>query len=138
MIDEEHIRFVAAADVTDDCRVEVQLRKRRMSLTASQARHLSSELLRAAGEAESAASELVRPIVGCGIDMLGQLPPRIMSQVEEVAAEIGAELVTLDHLSPDCRADKHPTWHDDAWDAVADVEVPCECPCHTAAKGTAA
>ena len=58
MIEEQHIRFVAAADVTDDCRVEVQLRKPRQALTPTQARELAAEIVRAAGYAERAAEEL--------------------------------------------------------------------------------
>lgn len=70
MIEEEHIRFVAAADVTDDCRVEVQLRKSTQTLTASQARSLAAELVRAAGEAERAADELLHVHEPAAFDML--------------------------------------------------------------------
>lgn len=132
MIEEEHIRFVAAADVTDDCRVEVQLRKRRMSLTASQARHLAGELVRAAGEAESAASELVRPVALSSFDALGGIPTHVVTQVISIAAAHGATVIGAEHLSPDCKAGKHPLHQDEAWDDDADVEVPCGCSCHTA------
>lgn len=59
MITEDITREVAEAQVTDDCRVQVWLRKRRKAtLTPSQARALSAELLRAAAEAERAAEDL--------------------------------------------------------------------------------
>lgn len=123
MIEEQHIRFVAAADVTDDCRVEVHLRKPRQALTPSQARELAAEIILAAGHAECAAQELLHEHEPARFDLVGQ--------VQEVAAEIGATVIVNDLISPDCRAGKHPSWHDDAWDVAADVEVPCECPCHT-------
>lgn len=123
MIEEQHIRFVAAADVTDDCRVEVQLRKPRQALTPSQARELAAEIIQAAGHAERAAQELRHEHVTSRFDLV--------DQVQEVVAEIGATVILNDLLSPDCRAGKHPTWHDEAWDIATDVEVPCECPCHT-------
>lgn len=104
MIEEEYIRFVAAADVTDDCRVEAEMRKRRQTLTATQARDFAAELVRAAGEAERAAAELARPVEPAGFD--------------------------VQHISPDCRDGKHPFQPDTAWDIAADVEVPCDCACH--------
>ncbi len=60
MIEEKHerIRFVAAADVTDDCLVEVQLRKRRQTMTPEQAFLLAVELTRSAMHATKAADEL--------------------------------------------------------------------------------
>lgn len=105
MIEEEHIRFVAAADVTDDCRVEVQLRKARQTLTPSQAVALSVELARAALEASEAAEEL-----------LGERPQTRF----DVAI-----------LSPDCGAgNKHRACIGTAWDMGKDQLTNCTCDCH--------
>lgn len=111
MIEEEHIRFVAAADVTDDCRVEVLLRKRRKAtLTASQARQLAAELVRSAGEAERAADEL---------------------RHEHEPASFDVAI-----FSPDCRDGKHLACHGDTWDVVRDQEATCACTCHPLREGT--
>lgn len=107
MIEREVIEFVAAADWTDDCRVRVEMRKRRMTLTVTEATALRAELDDAIREASRAVEGLVHT------------PVPLISDV--------------DHVSPDCKVGKHPTWHDTAWDDVADVEVPCECACHTEA-----
>lgn len=108
VIEEEHIRFVAAADVTDDCRVEVELRKRRATLTATQARQLAAELTRAAGEAGRAAGELLR-------------------EVEPASFDVAI-------LSPDCSAgEKHRACIGTAWDLMADELTNCTCWCHEAA-----
>lgn len=110
MIEREVIEFVAAADFTDDCRVRVELRKRVTTLTTTEARAFRSELDRAIAEAERGADELRHDHHPAAVDMLDA------------------------HLSPDCRAGKHPTWQDGAWDDEADVEVECQCPCHAAAR----
>lgn len=131
MIEEQQTRFVAAADWTDACRVDVQMRRKHMDLSASQARQFARELVEAAEAAERAAASAVRPVRVAGFDMV--------EQVKEIAAEHGAVILPAEHLSPDCAAGKHPaSWQDNAWDDAADVEVPCQCPCHTATKGTAA
>lgn len=105
MIKEEHIRFVAAADVTDDCRVKVQLRKQRQTLTASQSRSLAAELVRAAGEAEKAAAELLHVHEPASFDVV--------------------------ILSPDCRdGNKHRACVGTAWDMGRDELTNCTCHCH--------
>ena len=106
MIEREEIRFVAAADWTDDARVEVQLRKRRMTMTVTEARAFRQELDVAIGEASRAADGLIREVVPLGADML---------------------------LGPDCRDEKHPACDGRAFDAIADDVVSCECPCHAEA-----
>lgn len=58
MIEREEIRFVAAADWTDDCRIRVELRKRSTTLTIAEAKALRSELDRAIAEAERGADDL--------------------------------------------------------------------------------
>lgn len=107
MIEREVIEFVAAADWTDDCRIRIQLRKPVAKLTISEAKAFRSELDRAIAEAERGHADLMREIEPAAVDQVA-------------------------HISPDCHAGKHPLHQDEAWDAVADVEVPCECPCHTA------
>lgn len=108
MIEERVVRFVAAADVTDDCRVEVVLRRRRQALTTSQARELAAELVRAAGEAESAAGELMRLPEPAGFDRV--------------------------FVSPECQDRfKHGACIGRAWDDGAEAEVECDCPCHLGA-----
>lgn len=102
MIERQEIRFVGAVDFTDDCRVEVQLRKRRMTLTVTEARQLRAELDAAIGEASRAADDLVgRAVIPLGPDML---------------------------ICPDCRDEKHAACVGRAWDAIGDCEQPCECP----------
>ncbi|UGS27600.1 hypothetical protein K8F61_05270 [Microbacterium resistens] len=103
MIEEEHIRFVAAADVTDDCRVEAEMRKRRQTLTASQARQFAAELVRAAGEAESAAAELVRPVAVARFD--------------------------VEHVHPECIAGKCGNCDGEVL-TLTDEWVPCAHQCH--------
>lgn len=84
MITEEIVRDVAEAMVSDDCRVELyveELRKNRSAtLTASQARELAAELVRAAEEAERGAAELLRDVEPAEFDRLtnrldGMTPP---------------------------------------------------------------
>jgi len=105
MIEEEHIRFVAAADVTDDCRVSIELRKARQTLTPSQAVALSVELARAAMEASEVAEELLH--------------------VHEPAA------FDVAILSPDCVSGKHaPACIGTAWDMGKDQLTNCTCECH--------
>lgn len=105
VIEEEQIRFVAAVDFTDDCRVLLTTRKgRETRLTASQARELAAGLVQAAEEAERAAQELLPPIRPAGFDVL--------------------------HISPDCQEEKHKACNGRAWSETADDEVPCEDTCH--------
>lgn len=105
MIKEEHIRFVAAADVTDDCRVSIRLRKARQTLTPSQAITLGNELAQAAREAERAAEEL-----------LGERPQSRF----DVAI-----------LSPDCASGKCAARIGTAWDMDKDRLTNCTHSCHT-------
>lgn len=145
-IEETVTRLVADVDWTDECEVLLHLRKRTTRLTPAQARQIASALTRSAEAAERAASEAVRPVEPSGIDLLGALgtsinrarggilrglSPQTVGQVEVIAGEVGASVV-VERLSPDCRAGKHPLHQDEAWDDAADVEVPCECSCHTA------
>lgn len=58
MIEREEIRFVAAADWTDDCRIRVELRKRVTKLTIAEAKALRSELDVAIAEASIGADDL--------------------------------------------------------------------------------
>lgn len=137
MIKEQQVRFVAAADYTDECRVDVRMRRKHMDLSPAQALAFAGELTDAAHAARRALASVVRPVEAAVFDLLGDtrgmLPPRMVRQVEEIAVDMGATIVKGQHLSPDCRAGKHPAgWVDSAWDDEADVEVPCECPCHTA------
>lgn len=124
-IEETVTRLVADIDWTDECEVLLHLRKRTTRLTPAQARQIASALTRSAEAAERAAASAVRPVRVAGFDMV--------EQVKEIAAEHGAVILPAEHLSPDCAAGKHSTsatWQDSAWDDVADVEVPCQCPCH--------
>jgi hypothetical protein len=108
VIEREEIRFVAAADWTDDARVDVELRKRRMTLTVTEARAFRQELDAAIGEASRAADGLIREVVPLGAD---------------VAV-----------LSPDCRdGNKHRACVGTAWDDVADELTNCGCSCHVEA-----
>lgn len=146
MIEEQQTRFVAAADWTDECRVDVRMRRKHMDLSASQAREFARELVDAAEQSERAADGAVRPVAASPFDIdwvsrASGIPSAVVQQVEQVAADLNATVLPArDRLSPDCRADKHPAggWQDGAWDDATDTEVPCECSCHTAAKGTAA
>lgn len=119
MIEEEHIRFVAAADVTDDCRVEAEMRKRRQTLTATQARDFAAELVRAAKEAERAAFELARPGEPAGFDLLGSLD-------EAIERARTAEKFT----HPECAAGKCG-YCDGQLLSIDDRWVPCSHHCHT-------
>lgn len=107
MIERDIREFVAAADWTDDCRIRVELKKRVTTLTPTEARYFRAELDAAIAEAERGASELIRDVEPAAHDLAGREP-----------------------ISPDCAAGKHPVHPDEAWDDVADVEVPCACPCH--------
>lgn len=107
MIEREEIRFVAGADYTDDCRVTVELRKRRMTLTVSEAESLRAELDSAIGEASKAMD-----------DLLVMSPPARF----DVA-----------HLSPDCRDGKCKACIGTAFDFDTDELTGCTCECHTEA-----
>ena len=74
MIEREEIRFLAAADYTDDCRVTVELRKRRVTFTIAEARAFRAELDDAIGEASRGADELLRPVVPSVFDLIGSEP----------------------------------------------------------------
>ena len=104
MIEREVIEFVAAVDFTDDCRVEVQMRKRRSTLTVTEAKQLRDELDRAIGEAERGLADLLAPTEPFGFDMV--------------------------HISPDCREEKHRACIGRAWSDQVEDEVPCDCTCH--------
>lgn len=58
MIEREEIRFVAAADWTDDCRIRIEMRKRVTKLTIGEAKALRSELDVAIAEASIGADDL--------------------------------------------------------------------------------
>lgn len=107
MIEREEIRFVAAADYTDDCRVTVELRKRRMTVTITEAEQLRAELDAAICEAKAGAEGL----------LLMSPPARF-----DVA-----------HISPDCRDGKCGACVGTAWDVDADDLTGCTCACHTEA-----
>lgn len=145
-IEEEYVRLVADADWTDECEVLARMRKRKMRLTPAQARAFAAELVEAAGHAERAANECVRPVVAPAFDLLdafhvaiNRAKDRAHAQVETIAVELGATVSHSMPVSPDCAAGKHPAgWQDTAWDDDADVEVPCKCPCHDTTEESAA
>ena len=148
-IEEEYVRLVADADWTDECDVLARMRKRKMRLTPAQARAFAAELVEAAGHAERAANEAVRPVVAPAFDLVGAFDARDASiqrakdrahaQVETIAVELGATVSHSAPVSPDCAAGKHPAgWQDTAWDNDADVEVPCTCSCHDTTEESAA
>ena len=141
-IEEEYVRLVADADWTDECEVLARMRKRKMRLTPAQARAFAAELVEAAGHAERAADEAVRPVVAPAFDLLGAFDVsinRAHAQVETIAVELGATVSHSAPVSPDCAAGKHPAgWQDTAWDDDADVEVPCTCSCHDTTEESAA
>jgi len=58
MIEREEIRFVGAADWTDDCRIRIVMRKRVTKLTIAEAKALRSELDVAIAEASIGAGDL--------------------------------------------------------------------------------
>lgn len=131
-IEEEVTRTVAVVDWTDECEVRLHLRKRDARLTPDQARAIASALTRCAEAADRASASAVRPVKPSPSDLVG-LPQRMVSQIEAVSVDIGATVLSRELLSPDCAAGKHPHgWRDTAWDDQQDIEVPCECPCHTA------
>jgi hypothetical protein len=112
IIEEESIRFVAGADITDDCRVESVQRRRRMFFTPSQAREHAHALLRYAEEADRAARELAPPTAPFAFDVA--------------------------HISPDCSAGKCAACIGTAWDHDADEMTNCTHECHHPAKAVAA
>lgn len=107
MIEREVIEFVGAVDFTDDCRVTVEMRKRRSTLTVTEAKQLRAELDAAIGEAERGLADLLRPTEPFGFDRV--------------------------HISPDCRDEKHRACIGRAWSVVLDDEVLCDCTCHVEA-----
>lgn len=135
-LEEQVTRLVADVDWSDECEVVLHVRKRSMRLTPDQARRIAEALTRCADEADRAADGAVRPVAAQPFDVLG--PWR--GQVKAIADEIGATVIRPEPpMSPDCREGKHPVaHHDTAWDDVADVEVPCGCPCHAAHAGETA
>lgn len=74
MIEEQHTRFVASAEVDDDCMVEVRLRRPRLSLVPAVAREFAAEVLRAADDAERASVELFRNVVPAKFDQVDERP----------------------------------------------------------------
>lgn len=72
---------MAAADYTDDCRVRVELRKRRVTLTISEARALAVEIMQAIAEAEKGADELIRDVAPERFDRLPvpPIPPELVA-----------------------------------------------------------
>lgn len=111
VIEEESIRFVAAADWTDECRVDVRMRRKHMDVSAAQAREFAAELVEAAEAAEKAAGEAVRPVTPAAFDVVA--------------------------ISPDCREGKHFACMVRAWDDITDSEVSCSRSCHASAGGEA-
>lgn len=107
MIEETVTREVASAEVTDDCLVELWLRKPRLRLVSDQARGLARELYHAAWEADRASVELLHPVKPARFDMVPE---------------------TL--KSPDCRDGKHQACVGDAWSPAEDAQTLCECSCH--------
>lgn len=103
MIEREVIEFVAAADWTDDCRVAVQMRKRRQLFTISEAKAFRSEFDRAIAEAERGADELWREHEPAAFD--------------------------LQHIHPECVAGKCGNCDGETM-AADDSMVPCEHHCH--------
>lgn len=103
MIEREEIRFIAAADYTDDCRVVVELRKPRMTLTITEAKALRTEL-------DAAITEAVR-----GADAL-------MAPAEPAAFDVTA-------VHPECVAGKCGNC-DGRTLTIADEWVPCAHHCH--------
>lgn len=104
MITEEVTRFVASAEVTDACTVEVEMREAVMRLTIPQAREFAVEIMQAIADAERAADELLR-------------------EVEPASFDVAI-------LSPDCRDGKCGACIGDAWDLTADSKTACACGCH--------
>lgn len=74
MIEREEIRFVAAADWTDDCRIRVELRKRVTKLTIAEAKALRTELDAAIAEASTGADELRHEHEPAAHDLIGTTP----------------------------------------------------------------
>lgn len=105
MIEEQHTRFVASAEVDDDCMVEVRMRRPRLSLVPAVAREFAAEVLRAANDAERASAELLHPVAPSKFDR-----PAV--------------------IAPDCRDGKHQACIGDAWSTVDDAPAPCDCACH--------
>lgn len=107
MIEREEIRFVAAADWTDDCRVKIWLRKRVTKLTIAEAKALRYELDVAIAEASIGADDL--------------------RHEHEPAA---FDLATLErHIHPECVAGKCGNC-DGQTLTITDEWVPCAHHCH--------
>lgn len=110
MIEQQITEFVAAADYTDDCRVVVELKRRRVTLNVAQARELAGEIIQAAEEAERASRAAER------------LPEPLQ--------------VDIAILSPECGPEgKHAACIGTAWDMDKDRLTNCTCACH---EGSAA
>lgn len=130
-------RIIAEVDWTDECEVVLQVRGRTERLTPDQARQIAAALTRSAEEADRAAASVVRPGTPASFDMDGHwrkggLFENTVRHIESAAIDLGATIIRAEHLSPDCQAGKHPAgWIDSAWDDATDVEVPCECACHS-------
>ena len=103
MIEREEIRFVAAADWTDDCRVRIETRKRTMKLTIAEAKALRSELDVAIAEASIGAGDLRHEHTPAAFD--------------------------VQHIHPECVARKCGNC-DGQTLAITDEWVPCAHLCH--------
>lgn len=96
---------IAEVDFTDDCRVKLWLRKRRMTLTIAEARLLRAELDAAIAEAAKGADELLHEHELAAVDVL--------------------------HVHPECAAGKCGNCEGFTL-TVTDVWVPCDHGCHEA------
>jgi hypothetical protein len=113
-IEETVTRVVADADWTDECTVVLRMRRKQTEMTVADAITFAGQIVEAASAALDAAQDALHPIEPASIDL-------------------------LELMSPDCKAGKHPaSWQDMAWSDALDAEVPCQCPCHTAAAERAA
>lgn len=71
MIEREEIRFIAAADWTDDCRIRLELKKRVTKLTITEAKAFRSELDVAIAEASIGADDLRHEHESAAFDVIG-------------------------------------------------------------------
>jgi hypothetical protein len=120
MIEEQQTRFVAAADYTDECRVDVRMRRKHMDISAAQAREFARELVEAAELAESAAESAVRRVEPFAMDMLG-----------DFSVAVGLSPVPETFLHPECVAGKCGNCDGNVL-SIDDRWVPCSHHCHTA------
>ena len=107
MIEREEIRFVAAADWTDDCRIRIEMRKRVTKLTIAEAKVLRSELDVAIAEASIGADDL-------------------RHEHEPAAVDLATVAVSI---HPECVAGKCGNCEGQTL-AITDEWVPCAHHCH--------